>query len=72
MFGPSNFWDKSPSLFLKILEFNNFEFFKNLLGEFIPNRPPEHVITSTNSSTKVDFSYNSSNKKEKENSFMKG
>ena len=72
MFGPSYFWDKSVSLFLKILKFNHFKFFKNLLGEFIPNGPPEHAITSTNSSNQVNFTYNSSKKKEKESSFMKG
>ena len=26
----------------------NFKIFKNALGQFIPNHPPEHVITSTN------------------------
>ena len=26
----------------------NFKIFKNTIGQFIPNRPPKHVITSTN------------------------
>ena len=26
----------------------NFKIFKNALGQFIPNCPPKHVITSTN------------------------
>ena len=56
MFGSGNFWDKPPSLFLKILKLSsfyssNFKNFKNTLGEFIPNRPPKHVITRTNNST---------------------
>ena len=50
------FWDKSPSWFLKILKLpsfysGNFQIFKNALGEFIPNRPLKHVITSTNQTT---------------------
>ena len=40
MFGSGNFGDESTSWFFKI--------FKNALGQFIPNRPPKHVITSTN------------------------
>ena len=34
MFGLAGFWNKSPS--------------PNALGQFIPNRLPKHVITSTN------------------------
>ena len=29
----------------------NFKIFKNALGQFIPNRPPKHVFTSTNSTS---------------------
>ena len=55
MLGSGNFWNKSPSRFLKILKLRlfyswNFKIFKNALGQFIPNRPPKHVITSTNQS----------------------
>ena len=47
------FWDKSPSWFLNNLKLpsfysGNFKIFKNVLGQFIPNRPPKHVITTTN------------------------
>ena len=47
------FWDKSPLWFLKILNLplfslGNFRIFKNPLGQYIPNHPPKHVITSTN------------------------
>ena len=52
MFGLSDFWDKS------LVIFENFEIALSLLGqfqnfqkstrEFIPDRPPKHVITSTN------------------------
>ena len=45
MFGSGDFWDKSPWCFLKI--------FKNAVGQFIPNCPPKHVITSTNSNQKT-------------------
>ena len=53
MLGSSNFWDKSLSRFLKILKLHsfhsgNFKIFKNAFGQFIPNRPPKHVITGTN------------------------
>ena len=53
MFGSGNFWDKSPSWILNVLKMSsfytgNFKFFKNALGQFIPNRPPKHMITSTN------------------------
>ena len=53
MFGSSNFWDKSPSWFLKNLKLllfylGNFKIFKNAHGQFIPNRPLKHVSTSTN------------------------
>ena len=53
MFVLANFWDKSPSWFQKKLKLplfysGNFKFFKNALGQFIPNRPSNHVI-STNS-----------------------
>ena len=47
MFGSGDFGGKSQSLFLKI--------FKNTLGQFIPNRPPKHVITSTNSDFLINF-----------------
>ena len=36
-------WDKSTLFYL-----GNFNFLKNGLGQFIPNRSPKHVITSTN------------------------
>ena len=50
MFGLGDFWDKSPSWFLEILKLplfhsSNFKIFT--FGQFIPNRPPKHVITST-------------------------
>ena len=52
IFGSGNFWDKSPTWFLKILKVSRFawtilKFFKNLPGQFISNRPPKHVINST-------------------------
>ena len=52
IFGSGNFWDKSRTWFLKILKVPRFawtilKFFKNLPGQFISNRPPKHVITST-------------------------
>ena len=52
MFGSGDFGDKSPSRFLntlKLLSFHsgNFKIFENALGQFIPNRPPKHVIAST-------------------------
>ena len=48
-----NFWDKSPSRFLKSLKLRSFhsgnsKIFKNALRQFIPNRLLKHVITSTN------------------------
>ena len=52
MFVSDDFGDKSPSWFLKILKIKtsfylgNFKIFKNALGQFIPNGPLEHVITS--------------------------
>ena len=44
---------QSPSWFSKIWKLplfysGSFKIFENALGEFILNRPPEHVITSTN------------------------
>ena len=56
MFGSGNFWDKSPSWFSKILKLpsfylGNFKILKNALVQFIPNRPPKHVITSAKSLT---------------------
>ena len=53
MFGLGDFWDKSPSWFLKILKLlslylGSFKVFKNVLGQFITNRPSKHLITSTN------------------------
>ena len=53
MFGSGDFGDKLPSWFLKILILpsfysGNFKIFKNVLEQFIPNRPPKHVITSIN------------------------
>ena len=43
---PRDFWK-----FLKFPLFysGNFKIFKNALGQFVPNSPPKHVITSTNS-----------------------
>ena len=51
--GSGDFWDKSPSCFLKILKLkfkilNNFKIFKKARGQFIPNHLPKHIITSTN------------------------
>ena len=51
LFSSGDFWDEFPSWFLKILKLpkfysSNFKNFKTL-GQFIPNRPPKHVITST-------------------------
>ena len=51
MFGAGDIWDKSPSWFLKIVKLpsfysGNFKIFQNALGQFIPNCPPKHVITS--------------------------
>ena len=53
MFVSCNFWDKQPSRFLKNLKLpsfylGNFKIFKNALRQFIPNRAPNYVITSTN------------------------
>ena len=53
MIGLGNFRDKSPLSFLKILKLLsfyscNFKIFKNELEQFIPNHPPKHAITSTN------------------------
>ena len=53
MFGLGNFWGKPPSRFLKILNLpwfhsGNFKISKNALRQFISNRLPKHVITSTN------------------------
>ena len=61
MFGSDNFGDKSPSRFLKILKLSlfhlgNFKTFKNKLGQFIPNWPAKHVITSTNTKNVTCFS----------------
>ena len=43
---PRDFWK-----FLKFPLFysGNFKIFKNALGQFVPNSPSKHVITSTNS-----------------------
>ena len=42
---------------LKLLLFysGNYKIFKNALAPFIPNRPPKHAITSTNSMIKYDL-----------------
>ena len=40
IFGSGNFEDKSPLWFLK-----NLKFFKNALGQFLPNCPVKDVIT---------------------------
>ena len=53
MFVSGDFWDKSPSWFLKNLKLplfysGNLKIFKNALRQFISNRLPMHVITSTN------------------------
>ena len=58
MFGSGNFWNKSTSWFLKILKLplfhpGYFKIFKIALGQFIPNRPPKHLITSTYSSVVI-------------------
>ena len=55
MFRSDDFWDEPPLIFLKILKLlsfysSNFKIFKNALGQFFPNLPPKHVITSNNSS----------------------
>ena len=52
MLGLSDFEDKSPLSFLKIMKLpsfysGNFKTFKNALGHFISNCPPKRVITST-------------------------
>ena len=52
MFGSGNLWDKLPSGFLKFSKLplfysGEFTIFRNALGNFTPNRPPKHVITST-------------------------
>ena len=49
----NHMFDESPSWFLKNLKLSlfysgYFKIFKNALGQFIQNRPPKHVITSTN------------------------
>ena len=44
MFGSDNFWDKSPSWYLKILKFQyfkNFKIFENALGQFILKSPSQ-------------------------------
>ena len=43
---------------LKILKLpssysDNFQIFKNSFGQFIPNRPSEHVITITNALIRI-------------------
>ena len=53
MFGVGDFKVKSPFWFLKILKLHslysgNSKIFKNAFGQYIPNRPPKHLITSTN------------------------
>ena len=53
MFDSGDFWDKSYSWVLENLKLpsfysGNFKIFKNVLEQFISNRPPKHVITSTN------------------------
>ena len=50
MFGSGDFWNKLPSWFLKILKLPEWSE-ENTLWQFIPNRPPKHVITSTNTET---------------------
>ena len=54
MFVSGDFGDKSTLWFLKNLKLPslylvNFKIFKKALGQFIPNHPPKHVITSTSS-----------------------
>ena len=44
-----NFW-KSPSF-----HSGNFKIFKNTLGQFHPNGPSKHMVTSTNSLTEDNF-----------------
>ena len=43
-----NFWDKSPSLFLKIvfIVLEQFQKCQKCIRLIIPNRPPKHVITT--------------------------
>ena len=54
------YWDKSTSWFLKILKLSsfylgNFKIFKYALGQFILNRPPKHMTTtSTNVITSIN------------------
>ena len=54
MFGSSTFWDKSPSWLLKKLKLPSSFYkrviliFLNVIEQFIPVRPPKHMITSTN------------------------
>ena len=43
MFGSGDLGDKLTSFYS-----GNFKIFKNVLGKFISNYPPKHVITSTN------------------------
>ena len=42
---------------LKLSSFysGNYKLFKNALAQFIPNRPPKHVVISTNSMIKYDL-----------------
>ena len=52
MFGSGNIWDKSPTLFLKVLKLpsfysGNFKIFKNAIGQSMSICPLKHVITST-------------------------
>ena len=52
MFGSDNIWDKSPTLFLKVLKLpsfysGNFKIFKNAIGQSMSICPPKYVITST-------------------------
>ena len=63
IFGSGDFWDKSPSWFLKILKLawfysGNFKIFKNTVGQFITNRPPKSHQTNKHFGLKL-ISFNS-------------
>ena len=52
MFVLDDFWDKSPSWFMKNLKllmfyWHNFKIFQNALRQYIPNSPPKYVVTDT-------------------------
>ena len=72
MFGPSTFWDKSPTWFLKKLEL--FLFYLRVISKFLkmqsgncPNCTPKHVKTSTNLTDFLKSSSPDPGKREKPN-----